>query len=124
MRLYAAVAFLTFAGSFAVYSAMHMSGAANAIGAGRPGSAMSTADLFHNFNPLTLLRRDRLQALASSGEGAIRTEPFRAKFNASAPLRARQPKFDPALGRKARSGPPTHDFRPPAIRTPAYRAYR
>ena len=38
MKLYFAVALLTFAGSFAAYSAMQLSGAANAIGAGRPGS--------------------------------------------------------------------------------------
>jgi hypothetical protein len=124
MRLYAAAAFLTFAGSFAVYSAMQMSGAANAIGSGRPGSALSYAEFFSTYNPLTLLQPGRLRALASSGESNIRAEPFRPRFDASDTLRALQPKFDPGLGRKAWTGPPSHAFRPPMVHTPMYRPFR
>ena len=91
MKLYFAVAFLTFAGSFAAYSAMHLTGAANAIGAGRAGGTPGYAELFRTYNPLTLLQRERLQAVASSGVGIPRVEPFRAKFDASATMRALQP---------------------------------
>ena len=124
MRLYITVAILTFLGSFGVYSATQMTGVANAIGAGGTGNGTSYAALFRNFNPLTLLQRERLQAIASSGEGIPRVEPFSSRFDASNTIRALRPQFDPELGRKAWTGPPSYVFRPPVVNTPVYRPYR
>src|SRR5262245_3658716 len=91
MRLYAVVAILTFLGSFAVYSATQMSGVANSIGGGSTGSGTGYAALFRNFNPFTLLSRERVLAAASSSEGIPRVEPFRSNFSASTNFRAWQP---------------------------------
>ncbi len=125
MKLYFAVAFLTFAGSFAAYSAMQMSGAANAIGAGRVGGTPGYAELFRTYNPLTLLQRERLQAVASSGVGIPRVEPFHAKFDASATMRALQP---PKISIDTRRAWGTSQYRQitiPRIHTaPVYRPYR
>jgi hypothetical protein len=123
MRLYFAVAFLTFAGSFAVYSATQMSGAANAIGG--TGSGTGYAALFRNFNPLTLLSRERVLAAANSGEGIPRIEPFRANFNASDTFRALQP---PKITIDTRRAWGTSQYRqimiPKIHTTPAHRPYR
>jgi hypothetical protein len=119
MRLYFAVAFLTFAGSFAVYSATQMTGVANAIG------GTGYAALFRNFNPLTLLSRERVQAAASSGVGIARVEPFRANFNASDTFRALQP---PKITIDTRRAWGTTQYRqimiPKIHTTPAHRPYR
>ncbi len=125
MRLYAVVAVLTFLGSFAVYSATQMSGVANAIGAGGTGNGMSYAALFRNFNPLTLLQRERVLAAVSSSEGIPRMEPFRSNFDASAAWRSIQP---PKITIDTRRAWGASYYQPPRVpqfhTTPVYRPYR
>jgi hypothetical protein len=86
---------------------------------------MSYAELFRNFNPLTLLQRERVLAVASSGEGVPRVEPFRANFNASDTFRALQP---PKITIDTRRAWGTSQYRQitiPRIHTaPVYRPFR
>ncbi len=117
MRLYGAVAAMTFMASFGAYSVLQMSGAANAIG----GTPVSTAGFFGNLNPLALLQPDRLRALVSSDTGIARSDPFRSKFDANA-VRGLQPRFNFDSGRKSWTGP---HYRPPVVpTTPSFRPYR
>ena len=116
MKLYVTVAFLTFLGSFGLYTATQISGAAHAIGGGQSGP-----DLFASFNPFALLQPGRLRELMSSNSGLPRAEPFRSNFDAST-IRIVQPKFDLDAGRKAWTGP---QYRPPVVHTPpSYRPFR
>jgi hypothetical protein len=127
MKLYIAVAALAFAGSFAVYSASQMSGATSAIGA-RPGATINYVQLFKDYNPVTLLRSDRMRALVTSNAGAPSMEPFRSKFSFNgfdAARAVRPPAIDTGPGRRAWGASLSQQFRPPVAYTPPpIRSYR
>jgi hypothetical protein len=112
MRLYIAVAVLTFAGSFAVYSGSSMLGAARAVGGSQ--SSIGGSEFLKSFNPFALLQTDRLRGLISSNAGVPRMEPFRSTFDSSDTSRGlRAPRIDPNIGRNAYIAP-----RAPAINMP------
>jgi hypothetical protein len=127
MKLYIAVAALTFAGSFAGYSALQMSGAAGAIG-GRSDSTTNYVRLFKDYNPLTLLQPDRVRALATSSAGIPGLESYRSKFSFSgfdAARALRPPAIDTGPGRRAWGASLSQQFKPPlAYTTPPIRTYR
>jgi hypothetical protein len=103
---------LTFLGSFGLYTATQMSGAASAIGAGQSGTGFLAS-----FNPFALLQTDRLRAMLSSNTDIVRSDPFRPQFDTG---RFTQPKFSFDTGRRTWSGP-YQPVRPPVVHARPYR---
>lgn len=121
MKLYAAVAVLTFVGSFAVYSATQMSGVAHSIG-GNSNGQTSYSDIL--YNPFLLLQPGRLRALVSSSDGLPRTDTFRSRFDGDQFKVLQPPKINIDT-RRVWSGTMHHQYRPPVVHSaPSYRHYR